>query len=118
MQVQSAQQLLFGNLTDRNVIVKQSDVEITSDAGLLPIREFDRKWRLTERMVDCLDDERTRYHHSSSEMLWQRLFGILADYEYPHGELQVVFLLSFIASSLCDGPLVRGIFVQPDIRQQ
>ena len=79
--MQSAQQLLFGNLTDRNVIVKQADLEMTSDAGLIPIREFDRKWRLTERMVECLTDERTRCHHAIDEMLRQRLFGILADYE-------------------------------------
>ena len=81
MQLQSAQQLLFGNLADRPLVVKRADVEITSDAGLLPIREFDRKWRLTERMIECLVDERTRCDHSIDEMLWQRLFGILADYE-------------------------------------
>ena len=56
MQSQSVQQLLFSNLVDRPVVVKRADFEMSSDAGLLPIRELDRRWR-------------------------QRLFGILADYE-------------------------------------
>ena len=81
MQLQSVQQLLFENFADRPVVVKRADVQMTSDAGLLPLREFDRRWRLTERMVECLSDWRTRCDHSIAEMLRQRLFGILADYE-------------------------------------
>ena len=99
MQVQSAQQLQFGNLTDRNVIVKRANVEITSDAGLIPLREFDRKWRLTERMVECLADQRSRSQHSMGEMLRQRLFGILADYEdcNDHDDLRTDPLFKIIA---------------------
>jgi hypothetical protein len=81
MQSQSVQQLLFSNLVDRPVVVKRADFEMSSDAGLLPIREFDRRWRLTERMIECLEDNRSRHDHSLAEMLRQRLFGILADYE-------------------------------------
>ena len=81
MQSQSVQQLLFSNLVDRPVVVKRADFEMSSDAGLLPIREFDRRWRLTERMIECLEDGRSRHDHSFAEMLRQRLFGILADYE-------------------------------------
>lgn len=90
MQSQSVQQLLFENLADRPVVVKRADVQMTSDAGLLPLREFDRQWRLTERMVECLSDRRTRCDHSIAEMLRQRLFGILADYEdcNDHDELR------------------------------
>ena len=54
---------------------------MSSDAGLLPVREFDRQWRFSDRMVDCLADARQRPDHSVTEMLRQRLFGILADYE-------------------------------------
>lgn len=99
MQVQNAQQLLFRNLTDRNVVVKQADLEMTSDAGLIPIREFDRKWRLTERMIECLTDERSRCLHSADEMLRQRLFGILADYEdcNDHDDLRTDPLFKIIA---------------------
>ena len=99
MQVQSARQLLFGNLTDRSVLVKRANVEMTSDAGLIPIREFDRKWRLTERMVECLADQRSRSQHSMEEMLRQRLFGILADYEdcNDHDDLRTDPLFKIIA---------------------
>ena len=104
MQVQSAQQLQFQNFVDRDVIVKQANVEITSDAGLLPIREFDRKWRLTERMIECLVDERTRCDHSIDEMLRQRLFGILADYEdcNDHDDLRADPLFKIIAGRCPD----------------
>jgi hypothetical protein len=54
---------------------------MTSDAGLLPLAEFDRRWRLTERIAGCLVDSRSDPEHSLLEMLRQRLFGILADYE-------------------------------------
>ena len=99
MQMQSDQQLLFQNLTDRDVIVKQADVEITSDAGLLPVREFDQKWKLTQRMVECLADQRTRCEHSLHEMLRQRLFGILAEYEdcNDHDDLRFDPLFKVIA---------------------
>ena len=79
MQSQSVQQLLFENLVNRPVVVKHADFELSSGAGLLPIREFDRRWRLTERM--CLEDGRSRHDHSFAQMLRPRLFGILADCE-------------------------------------
>lgn len=99
MQEQSVEQLLFQNLADRSVIVKRAEVEITSDAGLIPVREFDRKWRLTERMVECLADERSRCEHSIDEMLRQRLFGILADYEdcNDHDDLRTDSLFKLMA---------------------
>lgn len=81
MESQSDPELLFENLVDRPVFVKPVDVQMSSDAGLLPVREFDRRWRFTERLADCLDDHRSRCEHSFAEMLRQRLFGILADYE-------------------------------------
>lgn len=81
MESQSDQQLLFENLVNRPVVVKRVGVEMSSDAGLLPVREFDRRWRFTERLAECLDDVRSRCEHSFEEMLRQRLFGILADYE-------------------------------------
>ena len=68
MQKQTAQQLLFQNLVDQDIIVKRTDVQITSDAGPIPVRE-------------CITDQRSRCAHSVNEMLRQRLFGILADYE-------------------------------------
>ena len=73
--------LTFELLADRPVVVQSADVRLSSDAGLLPLREFDRQCRLTERMAQCLSDTRRDPEHTLTEMLRQRLFGILADYE-------------------------------------
>ena len=99
MQKQTGQQLLFQNLVDRDLIVKRAEVEITSDAGLIPIREFDRRWKLTERMIECITDPRSRCEHSVDEMLRQRLFGILADYEdcNDHDDLRADPIFKIIA---------------------
>lgn len=108
MESQSDQQLLFENLVDRPVVVKRADVEMSSDAGLLPIREFDRRWRFTERLAECLEDNRSRCDHSFEEMLRQRLFGILADYEdcNDHDDLRHDPVFKLVAERLpADEPL-------------
>ena len=81
---------------------------MSSDAGLLPVREFDRQWRFSDRMVDCLADARQRPDHSVTEMLRQRLFGILADYEdcNDHDDLRTDPIFKIIAGRCPDdGPL-------------
>lgn len=45
MNSQSAKQLSFELLIDRPVVVQSSAAQMTNDAGLLPIREFDRRWQ-------------------------------------------------------------------------
>jgi hypothetical protein len=54
---------------------------MTSDAGLIPIRQFDERWRYTRRLTDCLHDTRPIPRHTLLEMTRQRLYGILAGYE-------------------------------------
>jgi len=91
MSSQDAQQFAFDFLPDRPVVVQPSPGQLTSDAGLLPIAQFDRRWDYTARMAACLDDgprddPRQKHrgpqtHHQRVEMLRQRLFGILAGYE-------------------------------------
>ena len=56
---------------------------LTSDAGLLPIREFDETLGFTRQFADALLDTRdARFtSHSFLEMATARIFGILADYE-------------------------------------
>ena len=46
----------FGGL--RPIEIEVSDAPLTSDAGLLPVRQFDERWRFTERFADALVDER------------------------------------------------------------
>ena len=65
------------------VIVESKNVQVSSDAGILPIKQFDDQIGLTERFIACLNDPRdpdlTRHH--VDEMVRQRIFGILAGYE-------------------------------------
>jgi hypothetical protein len=57
--------------------------DVTSDAGLLLLREVDRKLRLTERVAGSLRDRRDpRYvDHSGLDLLRQRVLQIAAGYE-------------------------------------
>ena len=91
MSAQDVEQLSFDFLPHLPVIVQPHRGQITSDAGLLPMAQFDRRWNYTARMAACLDDgprddprqkHRTpQTDHQRIEMLRQRLFGVLAGYE-------------------------------------
>jgi hypothetical protein len=81
MVTQSAEQLGFDFLSQLPVVVQRHRGQLSSDAGLLPLRQFDERWRYTQRMADCLHDPRPARGQSLSSMLRQRVFGILAGYE-------------------------------------
>lgn len=57
--------------------------KITTDAGILPIREYDHQTGFTERIVRLLADRRdpTLTRHKLSELLRLRLLAIIAGYE-------------------------------------
>jgi hypothetical protein len=65
------------------IVVEPSRSALSSDAGLLPIRQFDAQIGLTEGFVRALADPRTPefIDHSFAEMVRARVYGILADYE-------------------------------------
>ena len=69
---------LFPNIP---VVVQQHHGQLSSDAGLLPFFEFDRKWNYTQRMAECLHDPKPQREHSLLSMLRQRFYGVLASYE-------------------------------------
>lgn len=79
----SVEQIRFDFLGSRPVFIESRDIDVTSDAGILPIREFDHQLGYTERFIACLNDPRDgqRVEHSAAEMLRQRFFGLLAGYE-------------------------------------
>ena len=83
MDLQSVWQRTFGFLGSKAIIVETSDAMLTSDAGLLPIREFDEALGFTRQFAGALRDARdARFtRHSFLEMSTARIFGILADYE-------------------------------------
>ena len=63
--------------------VEVSDAPLTSDAGLLPLRQFDDRIGLTATFAAALHDPRDpdRIDHTFPEMVRSRVFGILAGYE-------------------------------------
>jgi hypothetical protein len=81
MSPQAAEQLSFDFLPQLPVVVQRSAGQISSDAGLLPLRQFDQRWDYTARMARCLEDPRPSREQPLPLMLRQRLFGILAGYE-------------------------------------
>jgi hypothetical protein len=76
-------QLGFDFLGDLPIVVEPSRGELTSDAGLLPIRQFDEQIGLTWAMAAALEDSRDplRVEHDFTEMFRSRVYGILAGYE-------------------------------------
>ena len=56
MVAQGAEAILFDFLPQVRVVVQQHQGQISSDAGLLPLRQFDQRWKFTERMIQCFVD--------------------------------------------------------------
>ena len=56
---------------------------ISSDGGLLLLRQADRRLGLTEALAQALPDwrEKRRVEHSDLELIRQRIYGICAGYE-------------------------------------
>ena len=81
MIIQSVWQMSF-DFFDKPVVVEPSEAELTSDAGLLPIRQFDEAIGLTKQFAAALTDSRHEpsVNHSLLEMVRMRVYGILADY--------------------------------------
>jgi hypothetical protein len=65
------------------ILVEPSDEQLGSDAGLLPLRQFDERIGLTQQFAAALDDPRQpqRVRHEPLEMTRSRCYGIFADYE-------------------------------------
>ena len=73
----------FSDFGKRVVFAAFYGGEITSDAGVLLLREQARRIRLFERMADCFSDRRdpTRTVHTLPALLAQRVAGIALGYE-------------------------------------
>jgi hypothetical protein len=64
------------------LVVEPAHGQLTSDAGLLPIRQFDQRIGLPPAFADALDDPRDpdRVEPPLLEMVRARVYGILAGY--------------------------------------
>jgi hypothetical protein len=65
------------------LVIEPSPGQLSGDAGLLPIRQFDQRVGLTRAFAAALDDPRDPdlTEHSFLEMVRSRVYGILAGYE-------------------------------------
>ena len=82
MSIQPAVQATFSFFQDLPVVVETTAAQLTSDAGLLPIREFDEQIGLTQSFAAVLWDTRDAelLTHTLLEMTRSRVYGVLADY--------------------------------------
>src|ERR1700675_554207 len=76
-------QLLFSFYRHRSIRADFSGGQITSDAGLVPLRAFDQRQGLTGDLSKWLHDprEEERVRHSVLSLFRQRLYQIIAGYE-------------------------------------
>jgi hypothetical protein len=85
------------------VVVENSGGRISSDAGLLILREFDDRIGLTQQFAEALGDDRCDPTYPFLSMVRQRVYGIIAGYEDQNDHTTLrhdpVFQL------VCDRPL-------------
>ncbi|HKB39154.1 MAG TPA: IS1380 family transposase [Gemmataceae bacterium] len=83
MSFQLATLFTFDFFQPLTIQIQVSDAPLTSDAGLLPLRQFDEHIGLTKQFAAVLDDPRDPdlIEHSFTDMVRMRVFGILAGYE-------------------------------------
>jgi Transposase DDE domain group 1 len=108
MSLQSVPLFSFEFLPSRPVEIELSSAPLTSDAGLLPVRQRDENLRLTDQFAAALDDRRdpALTRQSLLSMVRQRVYGILADYEdqNDHDTLRSDPVFKLITDRLPDDP--------------
>jgi hypothetical protein len=106
----------LGFHVDRPVVVEASAAQLSSDAGLLVVREFDERIGATAQFAGALKDTRdpTFTLHDVLSMVRQRMYGLLADYEdqNDHDELRSDPVFKLIADRLPDD---RDLASQPTL---
>ena len=70
-------------LANKNIELRFTGNRISSDGGLLLLRELDKQLRLIDRIISCITDSRDQRYikHTIKELLTQRIFQIAAGYE-------------------------------------
>src|ERR1700758_5726093 len=76
-------QLNFSFYSHQPILADFSGGQITSDAGLLPLRAFDQRHGLTRGLAErvCDDRDDSRVSHPGLSLFRQRLYQIIAGYE-------------------------------------
>ena len=69
--------------TKKPLEVKFSGLDLSSDAGLLLVRQAEQRQQICQGMVDCLEDKRdpSKSKHTLSQLISQRIYQIAGGYE-------------------------------------
>lgn len=108
-------QLAFSFYRHRPIRADFSGGQITSDAGLLPLRAFDQRHGLTRGLAECLCDDRddSRVSHPGLSLFRQRLYQIIAGYEDANDADRLRHDPAF--QILADQPLGEPLGSQPTL---
>jgi hypothetical protein len=108
-------QLNFSFYRHQPIRADFSGGQITSDAGLLPLRAFDQRHGLTRELAQHLRDPRLggRVRHSSLSLLRQRVYQIVAGYEDANDADRLRHDPAF--QLLADQPLGQPLSSQPTL---
>ena len=77
------QQLPFKFSTNKKLDVEFSSLDLSSDAGLLLVKQAEQNLRICQGISDCLEDKREAHKvkHSLLQLVSQRIYQIIAGYE-------------------------------------
>jgi hypothetical protein len=77
------QQLPFNFPTTKKLNVKFSSLDLSSDAGLLMVKQAEQNLKICQGFADCLQEKRevNKVKHSLQELVSQRIYQIIAGYE-------------------------------------
>src|SRR5215467_7744291 len=108
-------QLSFSFYQHRAIRADFSGGQITSDAGLLPLRAFDERHQLTRDWAALLDEPRREesVQHAELALLRQRVYQIVAGYEDANDADRLRHDPAF--QLLADQPLGQPLSSQPTL---
>jgi len=95
------ERLYFPSLNRRNIEMDFSGGHISSDGGVLLLRDIDRNLGLTEKISSLLPDlrDQSKITHSLKSMLRQRVYGIACGYEDCNDHNQLRHDIAFQTAS-------------------
>jgi Transposase DDE domain group 1 len=87
----SPQPMLFQDLGSRRVAADFSGGILSSDGGVLLLRQVDLNLGLSRRLAECFGDERQQVFvdHSVRQLLTQRIYGLALGYEDVNDHAQL-----------------------------
>jgi hypothetical protein len=79
----TTERLLFPDFFAKPVVAQFDQRDGSSDGGAILLEAANRRYRLTQRLAGCLQDQRqaSKVEHTLEELLAQRVFGMACGYE-------------------------------------